>query len=364
MTGAHRGHVGGVEIQSAAFAKWLAGRGYDTSIVTWADNGPRDEIVDGVRVVKTCAADAGVPGLRFVYPRVSSLVIALYNADADIYYHNCAESHTGVIAAWCAAARRTFVYSSASEADCRRVRPSWQPIHAWLLYRYGRRAADLVIAQTQRQVDLLDRECGIRGLAVPMPGVLARLAPATIADWRQRRDRGGTVLWVGRIDPRKRLEHLFSVARQMPNTAFRVVAPSSGFGDYDRAVESQGRSLPNVEWLGRVGRDRMGALYREADCLCCTSAFEGFPNTFLEAWSHGIPVVSSFDPDDLIATRRLGRRANSVSEFVEALTCLTTSESDWHESSRASFDYYQERHNPEAALPRFESALLEAWAKK
>jgi glycosyltransferase involved in cell wall biosynthesis len=365
LNGAHRGHLGGVEIQSAAFAKWLAGRGYDTSIVTWADNGPDDEILEGVRVVKTCKAVEGVPGLRFVHPRMSSLVASLRRANADIYYHNCAESHTGVIAAWCALTRRTFVYSSASEADCRWARPAWQPPHAWLLYRFGRRAANLVITQTQRQVEMLDRECGIRGVVVPMPGALNRLAPATVADWRQRRSRGGVVLWVGRIDPRKRLEHLFAIARQMPDTTFRVVAPFSGFDDYDGAIEAEGRGLANIDWMGRVDdRERMSVLYRDADCLCCTSLFEGFPNTFLEAWSHGLPVVSSFDPDDLIAARRLGMRADTVPEFVAALETLMTSESEWHEMSRNAIQHYQDHHHPEAALPRFEAALLDAWARR
>ena len=61
--------------------------------------------------------------------------------------------------------------------------------------------------------------------------------------------------------------------------------------------------MPNVTLHGRVERERMPSLYQDALCLCCTSVLEGFPNTFLEAWSVGLPVVSSFDPDHLIAER-------------------------------------------------------------
>jgi glycosyltransferase involved in cell wall biosynthesis len=358
------GHIGGVEIQTAALARWLSGKGYDVRFVTWAEGSLGDERVGGVDVLKMCAADAGIRRVRFFYPRLTSFVSALERANADIYYQNCAESYTGIAAAWCALRRRTFVYSTASDADCRRERPEWQKAHEWLLYRYGLRTADLVIAQTKAQLRLLESDNNVKATQVLMPGVLTVSRPASVGDWRTRRGTGGVVAWVGRIDPRKRLECLFEIARLMPGTTFRVVAPATKNTDYERAQEIEARSIPNVEWLGRVGRDRMSAIYLDADCLCCTSLYEGFPNTFLEAWSHGTPVVSSFDPDDLIEERQLGIRAGSVSDFVEGIRLLTNSEMEWQTMSENAARYYREHHSPESALARFEAALLAAWTAK
>ena len=85
------GHMGGVERQTAMMSKWLAAAGHDVSVVTWAEGPAGDEIIDGVKVVKVCSERAGLPAVRFFHPRWTSLNAALQRADADIYYHNCAE---------------------------------------------------------------------------------------------------------------------------------------------------------------------------------------------------------------------------------------------------------------------------------
>ena len=50
--------------------------------------------VDGIRLIGICPPDAGLPVVRFVHPRVSGLVRAMREADAEVYYHNCAEAFT------------------------------------------------------------------------------------------------------------------------------------------------------------------------------------------------------------------------------------------------------------------------------
>ena len=47
--------------------------------------GPEDGVeIDGVRVFKMCRRDAGLPGLRFLWPRWTSLNTGLRYADADV----------------------------------------------------------------------------------------------------------------------------------------------------------------------------------------------------------------------------------------------------------------------------------------
>ena len=101
VAGGASGMIGGIERQQSLMAKWLAKRGHRVSMITW-DEGQEDGVeIDGVRVFKVCRRDSGTPGLRFFWPRWTSLCAAMSRADADVYYQNCGEYVTGQVAMWC-----------------------------------------------------------------------------------------------------------------------------------------------------------------------------------------------------------------------------------------------------------------------
>jgi len=351
LTGGDRGHIGGVEWQTSLMARWFAVHGYPTSMLTW-DEGQDDEVViDGIRVVKICRQDAGLPGVRFFHPRWTSLNRALHAADADVVYHNCAEYVTGQVALWCRRHHRGFVFSSASNMDCDPRLPELRSWRERILYRYGLRHAHRVIAQTRaQQASLRDGfRCPSDVIPMPCPGLLNGqfTQPAPPADKPR-------VLWVGRIMPLKRLEWLLDLAEGMPGATFDVAGPVEREDDYSAALVERAQRLPNIQLHGRVGRDQMPGLYRRAACLCCTSSVEGFPNTFLEAWSHGLPVVSTYDPDDLIATHGLGATAEDQRGLSHALRRLLGDVSTWRSASENARQYHLTNHTPDAVMPRFE----------
>jgi glycosyltransferase involved in cell wall biosynthesis len=49
----------------------------------------------------------------------------------------------------------------------------------------------------------------------------------------------------------------------------------------------------SVQFTGRLERDEMAALYRSADVLLNPSLADNMPNSLLEAWASGLPVVST-----------------------------------------------------------------------
>ena len=297
VTGGNQGFIGGVERQMSLMAKWLVNKGHKVSLLTWSDGCSDDEVIDGINVIKICRSDSGFPGLRFFYPRWSNLNRALKCADADIYYQNCGEYVTGQVALWCQANNKKFLYSLASDADADPALPVLRTLRERVLYRYGLHHADHILAQTDKQVSMLKSGFDLSAMVMPMP-----CAGPTANEYQALADNNAKaiVLWVARIHPCKRLELLLAIAAQLSEYNFVIAGSAAKHDAYSQPLLETMARLDNVTYLGMVGREQMPRLYRSCTLLCCSSEYEGFPNTFLEAWSYGLPVVSTFDPDDLI----------------------------------------------------------------
>jgi glycosyltransferase involved in cell wall biosynthesis len=95
-------------------------------------------------------------------------------------------------------------------------------------------------------------------------------------------------------------------------------------------------------------------MYARAFLLCCTSIYEGFPNTFIEAWSTGLPIVTTFDPDDIILSKQLGIYAKNTSELVKGINTLLQDYVLWKQISAFARQYYLERHTVDLDMLRFE----------
>lgn len=357
VSGAVRAHVGGIERQQALMAHWLARRGYPVSLVTWDEGQPQDEHVHGVRIIKMCSREAGVNYLRFIYPKWTSLYQALRRANAEIYYYNCGDLGLGQLALWCRLHGRRYVYSVASDPDCDPRLPSLRPLRERILYRYGLRRADRVIVQTHRQRALLRTGFGRDAFVLPMPCAGMHNGEQQLAQCANGKD--VHVLWVGRFSPEKRLDWLLDLAGRCRRWTFDIVGAPNRGSKYGEALARRAAGLANVKLHGRVPYNRMAEFYLRATALCCTSSYEGFPNTFLEAWSVGLPVVSTFDPDDLIARRGLGALGNTVGDLAEQLKTLVRSPARWQAASGAGRQYYQANHKLEVSMRRFEAVFRE-----
>jgi glycosyltransferase involved in cell wall biosynthesis len=353
LTGGNDSQANGAELQQVLVARALAARGYAVSFVT-ADRGQGDAIdLDGIRVFKAYRPSAGVRGLRFIHPRFTGLWRAMKRADADVYFQRTRDAATGLVAAFCRTRGRAFVFSVASNANCR-SQPGGSR-HERALYRYGLARADRVIAQTRDQQRMLWANYGIQAAVVGNCGA----EPAQPSVGREGPGAQPRVLWVGRWAPVKRFEMLLDVAARLPGVGFDVVGgPAAGEGGaYARALLDRAAATPNVRLHGRVRHDEMRGFYERADALVCTSSTEGLPNTFIEAWSVGLPVATTFDPDGVVARAGLGVVADDAPGLAGGLARILCDGGQWREMSLAARRHFQRNHTVDAVIDRLEQVL-------
>ncbi len=340
-------YIGGIETQLVLLTRALAADGCDVSLITY-DHGQADRVViDGVTVVKAYRPEAGFPVTRFFYPRWTHLARAMRRADADVYWQMGAGLETGQIALWCRRHRRRFIFATASDSDCMRDLPLLAGRRERWFYRMGLRRADRVICQTETQQIMLEEHFAtaasvVRGFAAPPAGGRTR--------WTG--EPNGTIprlLWVGRIAPEKRPELLLRVTERLPNVAIDVVGDANADNACAREFRRRAAACPSVVLHGKVPAARMETIFRDAAVLISTSAVEGFPVTFIEAWSRGIPVVATVDPDGSIIRHQLGLVAADADDLADKVRALLAEPAQWRACSARALQHYEATHTVQAA---------------
>ena len=339
--------VGGAEVQQAILMRLLAAHGYPVSLVSLDYGQEEGTVLDGVTVHKAFAPRAGVPVVRFLHPRLTSIWRALRAADADVYYYRSAAMWLGVLTEFCRRHGRRSVYAAASDKDflpdqggqIRYARDRW-------LFRRGMAAADRIVVQNEAQRLSCRAAYGREALVIPScyeppPGA---------------RRGGGKVLWVGTMHAGKRPEMVLELARRLPHRHFLMIGGPAGGVDnaYYAGVRSAAQALPNVEFTGFLPLAEVERRFDEARVLVLTSEYEGMPNVFLQAWARGVPTVSTVE-----AGAPASRVAASPEELEREVEALLGAPALWEAASARCRQHFERTHSSAEALARYARLLEE-----
>ena len=341
--------AGGAEVQQCTLAREFVRRGWQVSMVSMDFGQPDGIVVDGVTVHRMHAHKAGLPGLRFFHPRLTSLWAALRRADADIYYQRVGSALTGLVAAFARLHRRAFVFASASDMDFVPELPFIRYARDRRLYAYGLARADAVVAQSPAQriacAANFRREAQVIRSGYGHTGKPAR--------------RDGVVLWAGTLKDMKRPELFVELARRLPRHRFRLVGGNElgSKGTHEASLRALACGLDNIEFTGFVPFVDVEAQFDGAALLVNTSAAEGFPNTFLQAWSRGTPTVSFFDPGAEVDGRAVGGVVASIDAMAQEVDRLMQSEAAWRQRSRDAAAYFQQHFSAATVVQTYEDVF-------
>lgn len=218
---------------------------------------------------------------------------ALRRADADIYIDRSSPRNTAVNYVLTKLNQGKFVYHVANDANLT-TRPLHLPQPVQWTYQKAIRGADAVVAQTGEQQELLSEGYNTKSVHIPN-------GYPTVNDVNPFDERD-FFFWVGRFEREQKRPHIvLDMAERLPEASFKLAGQIDTTKRYSKSIQNRAYKLDNVDLLGSVDPDEIHQLYRRSIALINTSAYEGFPNVFLEAWRQATPVIGlAVDPNRYI----------------------------------------------------------------
>lgn len=121
------------------------------------------------------------------------------------------------------------------------------------------------------------------------------------------------------------------------------------------------KKLSNVEFAGYLPRKQVPRFLSKGVALLNTPHYEGFSNTFLEAFSVETPVIvpEKMDPDCIIAENKLGMSVSNNSDFSQLIKSLYGDKNSFNEISERCQKYVYKNHDPKKLAERFVKVISE-----
>lgn len=307
--------MGGAQYQIKCLVDLWAPKGY-FDIILLCRNSVERKVENGYRLITFKAKD-GLSRYGRVFD-IWHLYNALKQVDPDIIYQKIGTAYAGAAALYAKRFKKIFTLHLASDNDLIPMQPAlkfkrWIPYIDKKILHYGIRNADCIIAQTHFQQSLLKKYFNIDNSYVvpnfqPVPE-----APAP-------KEKPIKVLWVANFKRLKQPELFIKLAREFETIDssikfFMVGAPASWDHKWQKRISNVIKKVRNITYLGVQPLNKVNDLFRESHILINTSLYEGFSNTFIQAWFNGVPVISlNCNPDGILERHNIGLFCNGSFE--------------------------------------------------
>ena len=346
---------GGSELRAWRFARGLADIEFDVSIVGSDDEGVPADLLGPVSIVAPPTTPARLAGLRRILGAGGAAQSAPWRAaDSDaVYIAFGVAEYNAALAEWCKKAGRPMILVAGSDAD---FSSEYQPGNA-MRNIWGSRcdrcynlimAAAALVVQTETQKRIARERFGRDAEVIANPVLMTSSPPDGVI--------GARFLWIGKAVDNKRPELALTVAKGCPDQSFVMILNDVGNGLFKRISDAK---PPNVEIVASVPPPQLEQYFARARALLCTSDFEGFPNTFLDAGRFGVPVISlSVDPDGVVAREQGGVIADGdIDRLIGAIKRFAEEPDVAHAAGRRLYEYVRCGHEASGRVDELASVV-------
>ncbi len=347
--------VGGAAVEWNVWLKAFKRLGHKVGILTW--EGAKDYIGKDTEydIVESFNNKRGIPKLRILYNFIPSFFKGIVGYKTDVLAMEASIDRAWLLAIITKLLGKKFVYRIASDMDVDGRLINNFPRLILVSFNCALRLSDHISCQNEYQYSILKKR-------YPKKSISILYNPFFFKEVDLPERRNNYIAWIGNFRYEKNLSALAEIARQLPENNFRIVGSKFITVDDDTKIGLEAlEKLKNVEFIGYISNEEIPKFLSNAKLLLNTSRLEGFSNTFLEAWSVGTPVVTTFNvnPDNLINKFNLGlvaKNYDEVPEKVRSIFNLNTTETE--ELSKRCITYIKENHDPLTLAKRFINEIL------
>jgi glycosyltransferase involved in cell wall biosynthesis len=340
---------GGAEAQIARLAAAFSSKGNQVSLIY--GNGQKQLVSKSIRGVKCIEAVPSWKRLNTLF-RLWNILSEL---SPELIYARLPDDFLWQLGMYSKLHRSSkFMYAIAHDTHCNPWKSyDYKPWFHNPLYALGLHTADIVALQHEAQFQLVASHS--RAHRVLIPNLLPYIAPQV----RSFDETSIDVIWVARVRADKQLPIFLDLVEDLPNIRFSLVGGFDSSVEYLRdLLEKRLQTLKNLSYLGAQRSEEVLDLLAQSKVLVNTSSYEGFPNTMLEAWSRGVPVVSlTVDPGGIIQREQIGLVSGTVAQLRHDIVQLVRQYSLNDELGRRGLAYVRRQHSFEAVCKAFDQAV-------
>jgi glycosyltransferase involved in cell wall biosynthesis len=313
--------MGGIEYQVKLLIDKLK---KNTDIYFITHSIAKEYVPDGYKIIRLRANKRLIKYASFF--GITQLYNLLRMIRPHVIYQNGASSLISAAAFYSHRFNCTLIWHVASDNDVlsiRRISPI-RHMHKLLdkkFLQYGIKRAHKIIVQTNFQAQLVQKLNSQANIFLiknfhPIPEEVSE----TI--------KKNQIIWVANLKRLKQPEVFIDLSRalfekRIDVDCIMIGAPTSYPPMYQQLLEHMINKIPNLCWLGKQPIDIVNRYMAESKIFINTSKWEGFPNTYIQAWMRETPVVTlNCDPDNLIHHLKLGLRSETYDRLVNDVITL------------------------------------------
>jgi glycosyltransferase involved in cell wall biosynthesis len=337
-------YMGGAELMQVLVGNELAKKGYDISFITLNEKGEKKKDFEKITIIKSYS-----PSQNFL-KKIFFLGKSIIDSDSNIIIQS--GGIPGIIALFCFLLQKKYIKWIASDRNVLLQGIERKSIYSKISQYVDIKIAFFIVAQNEFQKQIVEnkfkKHCIVIKNPIPIHTDLFSVKDTTTKE--------KTVLWVGTIRTIKQPELFLKLAQMLPNYKFKMIGGRDDVHpEFYDVIEPEAKKIFNLEFLGFVPYYKIDKYYKESSILVNTSAAEGFPNTFLEAGLHSLPIVSlNADPDEIICTNHLGYHSKTFDQMIIDVDTLLKNKDLRDEMGKNARKYVEDNHDLNKITDQFD----------